>query len=371
MKARSGKRHSLEASLALARLGSGPTPQQRERVGQALRGSGLAVPVIVAGGITGVAQAAATAANTGAAGNAAAGYVTGNAAVGSSASAATAGGGVAGSVGSVAGSMGAASSASGTVATAATFGGKWVAVKVVALKLASTKGVAALAVASASALGLGTGYEVLTTKGQTSSPSHFVAAPQLVAGPKLMNGEGKVTATAAPTTGGNELRASEPTASLLSGNLSPTVLLPSTANAPALAAAKSNEPSVKRSARAPSSPKSEASREASAQAFSAESGSTKPLDPVQEDPIVVEMQHLKQANRALASGNPTLALEHLNALDQTMPKGALLQERQVSRVKALCALGDTDRAVTLTQRLLRQNDSFYSASLKHSCGFRP
>lgn len=301
MKAPSSHRNrSLEASLSLAREGSGPTPQQQERVGQALRNAGLTVPLLVAPILAGAAQAAAVATTATAAATA---TTSGAAGTSVSSGAATTSATLSGS---------AANSADSFV-----LGSKLVAGKLIASKL-----VVALAVAGAGALGVRAGYESIG-RSQSSAPS-MAAAPSaaLVDGATRTPPNVSPTLVTAPTQ--TEVRFAQPLA---------------TAVQPPLNAASDG--------RVPRS---------------------KAILPKTEDRLVVEMQHLKAVNQALNAGNPRLALQRLEALDREIPSGALRQERRVSRVLALCALGNTEQAIALTRQLLRQNDSFYRTRLEHSCG---
>lgn len=320
----SSRKRSAEASLSLAREGSGPSLQQQERVGRALRDAGLTVPLLVAPILANAAAAtaattaaAATSATTASSGTATSAAVTSTAANGAAGtSAATTSAAVTGSAGSAAGTLALGS-------------------KLVAGKLLAGKLVVALAVAGAGTFGLSAGYKSI---GRTPA-----SAP-----PAAMSSSATMS-TAMSSRGVDDEARTQPTVSP-SSNGAPTLPVPTESEARAIQPSGAGVKSALNSANAGAVPRV----------------NTTPNKT--EDRLVVEMQRLKEANRALSAGSPRLAIQRLDALDRELPSGALTQERRVSRVLALCALGNTEQAITLTRQLLRQNDSFYRTRLEHSCG---
>lgn len=83
-------------------------------------------------------------------------------------------------------------------------------------------------------------------------------------------------------------------------------------------------------------------------------------------PIKVELAGLGAVNAALARGDGAAALRLLAELDAKVPGGSLGPERRVSRVLALCQMGETANARRLAERLLR-GGSFYARRLRTSC----
>lgn len=82
-----------------------------------------------------------------------------------------------------------------------------------------------------------------------------------------------------------------------------------------------------------------------------------------------ELSHLRRAQKAIKSGNAALALALMKALDEELPRGALLVERNVTQVLALCELGHTEEASSLAERTLRNENasSVYANRLASSC----
>jgi hypothetical protein len=81
-----------------------------------------------------------------------------------------------------------------------------------------------------------------------------------------------------------------------------------------------------------------------------------------------EMSHLRRAQSALKEGNPGLALGLMQSLDELRPDGALLPERRMTKVLALCSLDRKSEAQSVAKRLLgSKSDSVYSARLRTTC----
>jgi hypothetical protein len=85
------------------------------------------------------------------------------------------------------------------------------------------------------------------------------------------------------------------------------------------------------------------------------------------------LERLRRANLAVARGQTSLALVHLAELDRHAGE-ALREERDMTRVLALCALGEQQAAERAASELLSRNSSsIYSGRIEQSCaaGARP
>jgi len=81
-----------------------------------------------------------------------------------------------------------------------------------------------------------------------------------------------------------------------------------------------------------------------------------------------ELEHVRRAQAALKNDNPALALGLLTTLGERHPRGALLTERGVIEVLALCKLGQDDRARGVAARVRSsQPGAVYEARLRASC----
>jgi hypothetical protein len=94
---------------------------------------------------------------------------------------------------------------------------------------------------------------------------------------------------------------------------------------------------------------------------------TSNVTPAAELSFAQVVERLRKANLALREGRPSLALLQLAELDRAAG-GALREEREVTRLLARCALGDSEGA----RRSLRQlgaaaEQSIYAQRLKNSC----
>ena len=77
---------------------------------------------------------------------------------------------------------------------------------------------------------------------------------------------------------------------------------------------------------------------------------------------------VQRAQRAVDGGEPLLAMALLDELDARFPRELLNEERQATRVLALCESGQTDRAERAAQALAGQNPhSIYAARIEKSC----
>jgi hypothetical protein len=81
-----------------------------------------------------------------------------------------------------------------------------------------------------------------------------------------------------------------------------------------------------------------------------------------------EIAYVRRAQKALNGDNAALALTLMGTLDEQLPRGALLTERNVTRVLALCALGRAEEARRVAVRLRNDKDSSaYAVRLAASC----
>lgn len=87
-----------------------------------------------------------------------------------------------------------------------------------------------------------------------------------------------------------------------------------------------------------------------------------------EDPLVVELRLMHEAQRAMAGGDGAEALAKVNEHAQRFPKGSLTPEREGTRVLALCATGRTEEArVAGTRFLNAYGRSPLAERVRHSC----
>jgi len=82
-----------------------------------------------------------------------------------------------------------------------------------------------------------------------------------------------------------------------------------------------------------------------------------------------ELSSVRRAQSALKRGDAAFALGLMADLDQSHPRGALLAERNVTKVLALCQLGRTAEATAIAKRLLNGNGDadLYRRRLATSC----
>ncbi len=85
-----------------------------------------------------------------------------------------------------------------------------------------------------------------------------------------------------------------------------------------------------------------------------------------------EMQLLGQAQATLAQARPTQALQYLDDYARRFPKGTLLEEATLVRLRALCALGDAAGADQVAQDYLtRYPEGTYRVQIAETCVPRP
>lgn len=93
-------------------------------------------------------------------------------------------------------------------------------------------------------------------------------------------------------------------------------------------------------------------------------GSDEPTQPT----FYEELSYVRRAQAALGDGNPALALGLMQSLDEIQTHGALLAERTVTRVLALCALGRTEEATQIARRVISESpNQLYTSRLRASC----
>jgi hypothetical protein len=95
---------------------------------------------------------------------------------------------------------------------------------------------------------------------------------------------------------------------------------------------------------------------------------TRPAPSVATDSLAEELALIRSAQSALGSGNPTGALSILDQHAKRFPRGKLGQEREVTRVRALCRGGRLGEAQNLYRALAKGAPSSpHLASLRASC----
>lgn len=88
-----------------------------------------------------------------------------------------------------------------------------------------------------------------------------------------------------------------------------------------------------------------------------------PIDRLEE-----EMALMSEARRALGRGDARKALNLLNQHGREFPNGEFKRERVVSRVTAMCALGQPEAAKRVAKRYLKTDStSVHAQRIEHSC----
>jgi len=81
-----------------------------------------------------------------------------------------------------------------------------------------------------------------------------------------------------------------------------------------------------------------------------------------------ELSYVRRAQTALSGGNPALALGLMRSLRELRPDGALLAERGVTEVLALCALGRQGEAQDVADAVRKRGEgAMYAARLEKTC----
>jgi RNA polymerase sigma factor (sigma-70 family) len=84
--------------------------------------------------------------------------------------------------------------------------------------------------------------------------------------------------------------------------------------------------------------------------------------------IAEEALLLQQARRALLAGDGREAVVHLDAHADRFPTGALTEERDATRVDALCRIGDLEKARVWARRFAeRHPGSAHLEAMRHTC----
>ena len=92
----------------------------------------------------------------------------------------------------------------------------------------------------------------------------------------------------------------------------------------------------------------------------------------QQSSLALELAMLRRARRALRENNGRLALGIVESLSERFPRGALLEERQATRVLSLCQLDRVSQALQGARDFLRNHPgSVYAERVRSSCAFRP
>ncbi|MEM6996951.1 MAG: hypothetical protein AAF721_40990 [Myxococcota bacterium] len=96
--------------------------------------------------------------------------------------------------------------------------------------------------------------------------------------------------------------------------------------------------------------------------------STDAPKPSTDATIAAEMALLKSAQQAIAGGNPSRALEKLRQHAKTFPNSMMDEERELARVRALCALGKETAAAKAARKFRRNyKGSHLSKRLDSTC----
>jgi len=85
-----------------------------------------------------------------------------------------------------------------------------------------------------------------------------------------------------------------------------------------------------------------------------------------------ELSYIRRAQTALAQQNPGLALGLMRTLAEMRADGALVAERTMTEILALCALGQEDEASGVAARLRQRKDgAMYAPRLDKTCARAP
>jgi hypothetical protein len=81
-----------------------------------------------------------------------------------------------------------------------------------------------------------------------------------------------------------------------------------------------------------------------------------------------ELTYLRKAQNALRGGDAQTAWQLMVSLDQEKPAGALIPERRMTKVLALCALGKGEQAQTVARTVLNSSSGpMYRSRIENSC----
>jgi hypothetical protein len=89
------------------------------------------------------------------------------------------------------------------------------------------------------------------------------------------------------------------------------------------------------------------------------------------DGLQEELSYLRRAQNALGSGDPQLALGLVRTLDERVPSGKMLPEREVTRIMSLCALERRDEAEERGRVFFeRYGKTMYAERVRRSCAVK-
>jgi hypothetical protein len=220
---------------------------------------------------------------------------------------------------------------------------------------------------------LGTPPLVPATAGERGAPQ----APAASAGAQSSVGVGKILAVGAVAAllglgAGLALRGAPPVTSsappIASTPIAPRELASVGTAAPieprsAVAASLSLAPSTE-----PAAPTEPASAVTSRPASKPASSRARSNSGTQEPELFHALELLRRAQRALRKQEAALSLALLDELDQRFTPGVLGEERQATRVLALCLSDDEASARQIARTLLEQNPAtIYAARVRESC----
>ena len=94
---------------------------------------------------------------------------------------------------------------------------------------------------------------------------------------------------------------------------------------------------------------------------------TMPSSPQTAQDLQVEISGLRHAQQLLHSGNAAGALGALDELAREAPSGVLMEEREATRVLALCSLGGVQRP-TVERFLAKYPNSVHASRVRNACG---
>jgi hypothetical protein len=95
---------------------------------------------------------------------------------------------------------------------------------------------------------------------------------------------------------------------------------------------------------------------------------TPPPSESEVESLQEELSYLRRAQNALGSGDPQRALGLVRSLDEQMPRGRMLPEREVTRILSLCALGAHEEARTRGRTFLQNyGNTLYAERVRRSC----
>ncbi len=111
-----------------------------------------------------------------------------------------------------------------------------------------------------------------------------------------------------------------------------------------------------------------ATREAEKHVATVQTPAAAPPPEGEVESLQEELAYLRRAQNALGSGDPQRALGLVRSLDDQMPSGRMLPEREVTRILSLCALGAHEEARTRGRTFLQSyGKTLYAERVRRSC----